>query len=181
MALSLEDIDRDISEDFDIHCLEPSRHDIVFRNEIMAKDQHILDPDPDNNVKETTHTVECVTPVQINIKPGSDPNAINPMIEGVIPVALLGWEGFDVNEVDVTTLAFGPGDAAFDHIQGPHFEDVNADGLPDLIAHFRIEEAGIAFGDMEACLRGQTLDGKPFGGCDAVRTVPDMDGEGCST
>ena len=114
----------------------------------------------------------------IDIKPGSDPNSINPSLEGDLPVAILGTEVFNVADVDVTTLAFGPGRASFDHSHGPHFEDVDGDGLTDLTAHFRIEETRIAFGDMMACLRGETLDGKAFVGCDAVRTVPDMDGDG---
>jgi hypothetical protein len=115
--------------------------------------------------------------IEIDIKPGSDPNSINPTIEGDFPVAIVGSDSFDVVDVDVSTLAFGPSDAPFDHSHGPHFEDLDGSGFTDLMSHFRIEETGIAFGDMMACLSGETLDGEPFVGCDALRTVPDMDGD----
>jgi|GEM_PF-4357631 len=127
----------------------------------------------------------CGIWVQIDIKPGSDPNSINLKSKGTIPVAILSTEGFNApDEVNPSSLKFGPeGEegAQINEIGGkrnpkPHcgVEDVNDDGLPDLVCHFKTQDTGFESGDTEGILKGQTLDGIPIPieGRDSVRIVP---------
>ncbi|MDX1388164.1 MAG: penicillin acylase family protein, partial [Acidobacteriota bacterium] len=112
-----------------------------------------------------------------DIKPGSSENSINPFNFGVIPVAILGSDFFDVTQVDVTTLQFGPFGATPSHdlndaaTYSGHLEDVDGDGLTDLVSHYRTRETGIECGDTEATISGALLDGRLFFGTDTVRTV----------
>ncbi len=117
--------------------------------------------------------------VDIDIKPGSDPNSINPKSKGLIPVAILGSETFDVADVDVTTLWFGKTgtEASPAHdltdpvVYADHLEDVNSDGYMDLVSHYRTQSTDIAKGDTSATLTGQTTGGIPIAGTDSIRTV----------
>jgi hypothetical protein len=108
---------------------------------------------------------------QIDIKPDSDINPINPKNKGVIPVVIYGSATVDVTDIDQSSLAFGPDGAGIAH-DPEHFADINEDGLTDLMLHFRTQETGIHAGDTEACLTGDFLGGGSFTACDNIITVP---------
>ncbi len=113
-------------------------------------------------------------PVTIDIKPGSDPNSINPKSQGKIPVAILSTEQFYAPEmINKDSLTFGTaGDEdslAFCNYRG---EDINGDGLMDLVCHFYTQDTGFLCGDTEGVLKGMTMDGTPVEGRDSVKIVP---------
>ena len=107
--------------------------------------------------------------IDIDIKPGSDPNGVNPRSKGVIPVAVLGSVDFDATQVDFSTVRFGPDEAS--PVHDGHVENVNGDGFADMVFHFRSRDTGIACGDTDATLTGEIFAGAPFTGTDAVKTA----------
>ena len=115
--------------------------------------------------------------VSIDIRPGGPRNLVKPSSGNLIAVAILGSDKFDVTDVDVTTLLFGPAGAApaFDMLDPGIYEqslqDVNRDGIADLVSHYVVKYAGIACGDEEAPLSGSTLGGQAFEGTDRITTL----------
>lgn len=89
-------------------------------------------------------TIE-IAPITIDIKPGSYPNSINLGSNGVVPVAILSETGFDATNVDPDTVALAGAGVA---VRGKgnkslaHEEDVNNDGLLDLVCQVETENLG---------------------------------------
>jgi len=111
--------------------------------------------------------------VIVDIKPGSDTNSINLKSKGKIPVAILSTKDFDApNQIDLESLTFGrtcdEQSLAFCHGS----EDVNGDGLKDLVCHFYTRQTGFQCGNTEGILKGKTTDGTSIEGRDSVRIVP---------
>ncbi len=107
--------------------------------------------------------------VAIDVRPGSAENPVNPGSSGVLPVALLGSDSFDVMDVDPASLALGVSGAPALDVE---YADANGDGWTDLVAHYSTPATGTAYGDTSLCLTGETTDGVELAGCDAIRTVP---------
>lgn len=112
--------------------------------------------------------------VNIEIKPGSGDEMapINPKSRGKVPVAILSHEGFDATKVDHKSLRFGhSGEEDSLHHCAKKGEDVNGDGLLDLVCHFNNQDAGWTVHDLEGHLSGE-ISGVAFEGHGLLKVVP---------
>ena len=116
-----------------------------------------------------TPTSEPMT-VAVDIKPGSDTNPINPRSNGKVPVAILTTDTFDATTVDAGTVRLGPTGAEAFPVRVA-IEDVNHDGLSDLLLHFNTQDTGIECGATSLSLTGQTFSGQGIRGADSIVTV----------
>ncbi len=110
-----------------------------------------------------------VITVPIDIQPGASVSAINMAQKGLTPVAILSTDKFDATKVDPTSVTFGPGNAK---VVKSSVEDVNADGLKDMMVWFTSKDTGFGTaGPTTGTLTGQTTDGQKFTGSDSVKIV----------
>lgn len=115
--------------------------------------------------------------VAIDIRPDSLTNPINLRTKGVVPVAVLSEPGLDAGALDIGLMCFGDAEQKGERDCTPrhatrHLQDVDGDGLQDLVLHFDVQETGIDAGDSSACLSGRRLSGTAFESCDTIVTVP---------
>ena len=96
---------------------------------------------------------------------------------GVIPVAILSTAEFDALNVDPTSVSLA---GASVKLVGKsdkylcHQEDVNLDGLIDLVCQVYTVQFMVDDGETTAILEAETLDGTKLRGEDFTRVVPDI-------
>ena len=115
-----------------------------------------------------------VIEVGLDIKPGTVPNDINPSSKGSVPVAILSTSSFYApGDVDLTfPLMFGAlGMTANLQRCSTAGQDVDYDGLLDLVCHFGTQAANFQSGDQLGFLVGKAKDGAYVFGWDSVRIV----------
>ena len=111
--------------------------------------------------------------VAIDIKPGSDPNSINIGSGGTVPVAILSSLGFDATTIDPTTvsLASAPIRLRGNGTPMASVDDVNNDGLDDLVVHVLTQALEVNPTDQHATIVGHLVNGDFFMGSDSIRVV----------
>jgi len=117
-------------------------------------------------------------PITIDVKPGSHINPINLGSRGTTPVALLGTEVFDVTTVDVTTVRFAGAPIRTKPNGTLHYsyEDVNGDGILDLMMHFSTQALMLDSDSTEATLTGTGGQDRCISGTDTIVIVPHRGG-----
>ena len=113
-------------------------------------------------------TYRIDTMVDIDIKPGDDPNHINPRSRGKTPIAILSTAAFEASAVNPITVrvAGAPVSLGGNGSAASSLEDVNGDGLLDLVVH--VSTQALQLTNNLVLLQAITFDGQPLWGSDTI-------------
>jgi hypothetical protein len=176
-------------------CTQPGIRTLLVAASIAPTHAADTDPVAANNAKLIPLTIECLTPVAYNIRPGSTANEINLASGVVLTVVVTSSPGeyglplpFDARKVDPASVRFGTralvssGNGTIEKdghghlIRSMGLDEELPDNDIDMGLHFDPRLAGITRQDTEACVRGRYTapDGTNLGflGCDKITVVP---------
>ncbi|MHC4444014.1 MAG: lamin tail domain-containing protein [Planctomycetota bacterium] len=152
----------------------------------------VLNLSPVDDFPAAGYTVTAIGNVDLDIKPGSCPNPLNTNTQGKgrLPMAILGTEDFDVNDIDLGSISiadvvFPQKPPSVEDVSTPVNEDectcqeVDPDGYADLVIHFSRREVIVALGleamapgtEVPITVTGELLNGTPFEATDCVILV----------
>ena len=111
--------------------------------------------------------------VNVDIKPGDNANLINLRSRGKLPVAILSTAAFDATAINpfTVTVAGAPVILKPNGTPMSSLEDINGDGLLDLVVHVSTAALQPNF-DNECLVEGITFAGQYFFGTDTIAVVP---------
>lgn len=154
-----------------------------------------------DNACANTPDPACEVTVKLDIKPGSCPNPVNPRSKGVLPVAVIGSDAFDVSLIDVDSLVLVRADGIGGEVtplsrrRGPRIRmsdvatpfggalcdchTLTRDGITDLSIKFSKTEVIRVFElrsearntFVTLSVQGTLLDGTPFEASDCIRIL----------
>ena len=130
---------------------------------------------------------EPIIPINLDIKPGSCPNPLNTKSQGVLPIAILGTEEFEVSTIDVASIFLNGVPtirSSYEDVGGP-VADPNececttdaGDGFDDLVLKFYTQQIVGTLGEVNTGdiltlpLTGVLNDGTSIEGGDCVVIV----------
>ena len=122
--------------------------------------------------------------ISFDIKPASCPNPLNTKSKGVLPVAILGTDAFDVSDIDLASIRLegvAPVRSGIEDVAAPNTDTdecactaFGPDGYDDLTLKFKTQAIVEALGDLDhgdmwqLYLEGVLKDGTPIEGSDCV-------------
>lgn len=115
--------------------------------------------------------------VYVDIRPGSNPNPLNVKSNGVLPVAILGTENFDVSRIGLDSICL----AGVTPLRSDYEDVEESDGYLDLALKFRTQDIVAAIGEVddkdpiELDITGELVDGTPIEGSDWVLIIKKTD------